>query len=114
MNPATASRPEIREFVSAQEQEKAKALATGGNAEQVDLDQSDALHELIKDLGNEQKHRFLGIYTEEKSALINAQSEKQFAADLRKAQKPGNQQNKIGGVILIFVVIIGVLLLLNK
>lgn len=114
MNPATASRPEIREFVRAQEEEKARVVATGGNAVQVDLDQSDALHELIKDLDNEQKHRFFDIYTEEKIALINAQSEKQFAADLRKAQKPGKQQNKIGGVILIFVVIIGVLLLLNK
>ncbi|WP_313740463.1 hypothetical protein [Pseudomonas sp.] len=90
MNPATATRPEIREFVRERYERRAAIEKAGGNARHAEIDQQDELAALVAGLADDQRDRFLCMYTEEASAhmsaAIQAESEK-FIADMRKERE---------------------------
>lgn len=65
MNPATATRSEIRAFVVEREQKLLAIRKAGCNAVHAEIHQLDELDELLKDLSPEEKERFLRIHTEE-------------------------------------------------
>ncbi|NQD57477.1 hypothetical protein HP546_19250, partial [Pseudomonas sp. CM25] len=86
MNPATATRQEIRQFVLEREQARLAIAKVGGSIQHAELDQQDELGELLKDLSFEEKERFLNIYTEEGIARIHINSQadsEKFVSDMR-------------------------------
>ncbi|WP_440061473.1 hypothetical protein ACTAB0_11485 [Pseudomonas syringae] len=68
MDPATASRADIREYVRVNGEALLAFAQQGGNVYQLSLDQQDEMDALIANLSEEGKIRFLNLYTEEMNA----------------------------------------------
>lgn len=68
MNPATATRQEIRDFVKANSEELLRHIELGGNPHQKSLDQKDLLDAELSSLTDEERSRFNAIYLEEMNA----------------------------------------------
>ncbi|MEE4662770.1 hypothetical protein V2L09_02410 [Pseudomonas alliivorans] len=83
MNPATASRSEIREYVRIDGEALAAFGRAGGNIHQMILDQQDVVDGLLEGLSIEQRNRFNKIYTEE----VNASTAK-LREDISKIESP--------------------------
>ncbi|MFW3166274.1 hypothetical protein WBQ28_17475 [Pseudomonas syringae pv. syringae] len=83
MNPATASRSEIREYVRIDGEALAAFGRAGGNIHQMILDQQDVVEGLLEGLSIEQRDRFNKIYTEE----VNASTAK-LREDISKIESP--------------------------
>ncbi|WP_122544372.1 hypothetical protein [Pseudomonas viridiflava] len=83
MNPATASRSEIREYVRIDGEALAVFGRSGGNIHQMILDQQDVVEGLLEGLSGEQRGRFNRIYLEE----VNASTAK-LREDLIKTGNP--------------------------
>ncbi|RXT72245.1 hypothetical protein B1F77_26870 [Pseudomonas syringae] len=83
MNPATASRSEIREYVRIDGEALAAFGRAGGNIHQMALDQQDVVEGLLDGLSSEQRNRFNKIYLEE----VNATTAK-LREDLIRIENP--------------------------
>uniref|UniRef100_A0AAU6W3X3 Uncharacterized protein n=1 Tax=Pseudomonas phage Cruim01 TaxID=3138528 RepID=A0AAU6W3X3_9VIRU len=83
MNPATASRSEIREYVRIDGEALAAFGRAGGNIHHMILDQQDLVDGLLEGLSIDQRSRFNKIYTEE----VNA-STARLREDISKIENP--------------------------
>lgn len=87
MNPATATRQEIRDFVKANSEEVAGYAQQGGNPQHKVLDQKDRLEARLADVTDEERARFYLIYSEELQANSHAlleDSQRALQADLKR------------------------------
>ncbi|WP_288076746.1 hypothetical protein [Pseudomonas sp.] len=113
MNPATATRAEIREFVRKKNQELVDFSKAGGNPHQKSLDQKDLLEEQLAPLTDEQRDRFYRIYAEE----LNANNE-QMLSDAQKADRQAAMieagDGGFGRVILLGFVVVVVIAMAGK
>ncbi|WP_314384948.1 hypothetical protein [Pseudomonas brenneri] len=98
MDPALATRSEIREYVRVNGVELLSVAQSGGNVYQKSLDQQDELDELIGHLDDDAKLRFLNIYTEELNART-AQLDQDTNVILESAVKAEKSSQEIGGII---------------
>lgn len=71
MNPATATRLEIREYVIARELEGRQVAQSGGNLNHLKIDQSEAFEAMFAGVTYEQRSRFMEIYLEEIDAHLD-------------------------------------------
>ncbi|QHF03347.1 hypothetical protein N015_13385 [Pseudomonas asturiensis] len=113
MNPATASRAEVRDFVKARTQERFDAKKKGENVAHVELDQQDALEDLVKDLDHAEKERFLRIFVEEATAAIQAEQPDSDKI-IRDMKRANGQEAKVAGVVMILVIVVVLLLVLKN
>lgn len=105
MNPATATRQEIRQFVLEREQARLAIVKAGGSIEHAEIDQHDELCELLKDLSFEEKERFLNIHTEEGIARIHINAKADAEKNLRKVKNENDLHAKHAWVVAFLVVI---------
>lgn len=71
MNPATATRLEIREFVRLRDEEMRRIISSGGNSNHFLIDQKESLEAMLSDLSYEQRSKFMDIYVEELEAHLD-------------------------------------------
>ncbi|MND94067.1 hypothetical protein D3C76_103650 [compost metagenome] len=113
MDPAIATRAEIRDYVRTKGEILLAFAQEGGNVHQKSLDQQDEVTALIADLSDEEKVRFLNIYTEEvnaRAAQLEQDSNKLFA----DAARVESERNQVGSTIAGVIVVVAVLLILWK
>lgn len=113
MDPAIATRPEIREYVRIKGEILLEFAQQGGNVHQKALDQQDEVTDMISHLSDEEKVRFLNIYTEEVLAR-SSQLEQDSNNLLAAAAKIENDKQQIGSTIAGILVVVTVLLILWK
>lgn len=111
MDPANATRAEIREYVRMKGEVLEAYGLDGGNVHQKALDQQDEVDDLISHLPDDQKLRFLNIYTEEIRARTSQLQQQASQIEMATAQAEVDQRHLgsviSGGVaIAIFVVIL--------
>lgn len=102
MDPALATRSEIREYVRVNGAELLSVAQSGGNVYQKSLDQQDEVDELIGHLDDDVKLRFLNIYTEELNART-AQLNQDTSVILENAAKAEQSSQNIGGIIALVI-----------
>ncbi len=120
MNPATATRAEIREFVRLNSEEILEFASTGGNPHQKSLDQKDLLEERLSSLTDEQRDRFYSIYAEELHAsnehalhkLKSAPSETVDISPQDSKVEIGTQS--WGGILILVAVVVAAFLVAIK
>lgn len=123
MNPATASRSEIREYVRIDGEALAAFGRAGGNIHQMVLDQQDVVEGLLDGLSGEQRNRFNKIYLEEVNAttaklredLIKIENPPLETVDI--SPQPSNVQiepTSSKGIIVILGLVVVVMLILYK
>lgn len=113
MDPAIATRAEIRDYVRVKGEILLAFAQEGGNVHQKSLDQQDEVNELIAHLSDDEKVRFLNIYTEEvhaRASQLEQDSNNFFAA----AAKVENDKQQFGSTIAGIIVVVTVLLILWK
>ncbi|WP_163021231.1 hypothetical protein [Pseudomonas viridiflava] len=113
MDPATASRAEIREYVRVNGEALLAFAQQGGNVYQLSLDQQDAMDALIANLSEDEKIRFLNIYTEEMNARtskVNSETE-EFLSAVAKSEVADSQ---IGAVLAGIAFLILFLIVISK
>jgi len=113
MDPAIATRAEIRDYVRIKGEILLEFAQEGGNVHQKALDQQDEVTDLIAHLSDDEKVRFLNIYTEEvnaRASQLEQDSNKLFA----DAAKIENDKNQVGSTIAGILVVVTVLLILWK
>lgn len=113
MDPAIATRSEIREYVRIKGEILLEFAQQGGNVHQKALDQQDEVTDMISHLSDEEKVRFLNIYTEEVQAR-SSQLEQDTNNLLATAAKIESDKQQIGSAIAGVLVVVTVLLILWK
>lgn len=113
MDPAKATRAEIREYVRVKGEILLAFAQDGGNAHQKALDQQDEVNDLIDHLSDEEKIRFLNIYTEEVTAR-SSQLQQDTSNLLAAAASAEAENQKIGSAIAGVIFVAVVLLILYK
>jgi DNA-directed RNA polymerase specialized sigma24 family protein len=110
MNPATATRQEIRQFVEGESAELRKFAEQGGNPHQMSLDQKDRLEANLAHLTDEEREKFYAIYIEEMNAntaqvMADTQKMNQQAFEIEMNRAQGQQSGYLWATVIIAMAI---------
>lgn len=117
MNPATATRQEVREYVIARELEGRQVAQSGGNLNHLKIDQAEQFEAMFAGVTYEERSRFMELYLEEIEAHLDhlerhppVQPPAKPNPELQALEKQINL-NLIWLIVALVVIIVGVVLL---